>query len=122
MEGERIKIVKDWPELKSVCDIQVFLNFANFYQQFIQGFSRIAALLTSMLKTTRLPDKPASSKNNGSKLASSRNNDNKPASKKSNGNSEVNGFSVGRNGVEHAKKSGKSSKSKNLSKSRKSKG
>ena len=52
IEPERIKVVKEWPEPKSVRDIQVFLGFANFYQQFIQGFSKIAALLTSMLKTT----------------------------------------------------------------------
>ena len=52
MEDERIRAVKLWPEPKSVRDIQVFLRFANFYWQFIQGFSRIAASLTSMLKTT----------------------------------------------------------------------
>ena len=33
-------------------DIEVFLRFANFYRRFIQKFSRIAALLTSMLKTS----------------------------------------------------------------------
>ena len=37
----------------SIRDIQVFIGFANFYQHFIQGFSKIAALLTSILKTTR---------------------------------------------------------------------
>ena len=31
----------------------MFLGFANFYRQFIQGFSWIAALLTSMLKISR---------------------------------------------------------------------
>ena len=51
MEDERIKAVKQWPEPKSVRDIQVFLGFANFYQQFIQGFNSIAVSLTSMLKT-----------------------------------------------------------------------
>ena len=35
MEVKRIKVVKDWPEPKLVCDIQVFLGFANFYRQFI---------------------------------------------------------------------------------------
>ena len=59
-----------------------------------------------MLKTTGSPDKPASSKTNGSKSVSSRNNNSKPASEKNDGNDEVDGFSVGRNGVEHAKKSG----------------
>ena len=52
MEDERIRAVEQWPEPKSVRDIQVFLGFANFYRRFIQGFSHIAAPLTSMLKTT----------------------------------------------------------------------
>ena len=51
MEDERIEAVKQWPEPQSVQDIQVFLGFANFYRRFIQGFSWIAAPLTSMLKT-----------------------------------------------------------------------
>ena len=52
MEEERINAVKAWPEPKSVWDIQVFIRFANFYRRFIQGFSKIAAPLTSMLKTS----------------------------------------------------------------------
>ena len=32
----------------------MFIGFAKFYQCFIKGFSRIAALLTSLLKTIRL--------------------------------------------------------------------
>ena len=35
MEDERIEAVKQWPEPKSVRDIQVFLGFANFYRRFI---------------------------------------------------------------------------------------
>ena len=90
MEAKKIKIVKDWLKPKSVRNIQVFLDFANFYWQFIQGFSRIAALFTSMLKTTRSPDKPASSKTNGSRLASVKNNNSKPASEKNNGDGKFN--------------------------------
>ena len=52
MEDKQIEAVKQWPEPQSVRDIQVFLGFANFYRRFIQGFSRIAAPLTSMLKTS----------------------------------------------------------------------
>ena len=52
MEDEKIEAVKQWPELQSVQDIQVFLGFANFYRQFIQEFSQIAVPLTSMLKTS----------------------------------------------------------------------
>ena len=42
--------MKNWPEPKFIRDIQVFLDFANFYPCFIQGFSRIAAPPTLMLK------------------------------------------------------------------------
>ena len=56
MEDERIEVVRNWPEPKSVQDIQVFIGFANFYQRFIQGFSKIAVLFTLMLKTTRSLD------------------------------------------------------------------
>ena len=53
MGDEKIEAVRDWPEPKSIRDIQVCLSFTNFYLRFIQGFGKIAALLTSMLKTTR---------------------------------------------------------------------
>ncbi len=52
IEEEEMKAVRDWPEPQSVRDIQVFLGFANFYQWFIQEFSRLAAPLNSILKTT----------------------------------------------------------------------
>ncbi len=54
IEEKQIKAVHDWPEPQSVRDIQIFLGFANFYWRFIQGFSRLAAPLTSMLKTASL--------------------------------------------------------------------
>ena len=60
MEAKRIEVVRKWPEPKSVRDIQVFLGFANFYRRFIQGFSRIAAPLTSMLKTAAPPERSTS--------------------------------------------------------------
>ena len=59
MENERIKAVKSWPEPKSVQDIQLFIGFANFYRRFIQGFSKIAAPLTSMLKTSSTASPPS---------------------------------------------------------------
>ena len=59
MKDERIKAVEQCPEPKSVRDIQVFLRFANFYWQFIQGFSRIATPLTFMLKTIRSTESAA---------------------------------------------------------------
>ena len=54
MKDKRIEEVKNWPKPKSVCDIQVFLGFANFYWRFMQGFNKIAKPLTLMLKTLSL--------------------------------------------------------------------
>ena len=51
MEQKRIEAVNAWPKLKSIRDLQLFLGFSNFYQGFIQGFSKIAMPITSMLKT-----------------------------------------------------------------------
>ena len=53
IEDKRIKVVKNWPEPKSMRDIQVLLGCASFYQRFIQGFSK-AKPLTSMLRTTTI--------------------------------------------------------------------
>ena len=38
---EHIATILDWLILKSVHDIQVFLEFANFFRHFIEGYSRI---------------------------------------------------------------------------------
>ena len=56
MKDKQIKAVKNWTKSTSIREIQVFIGFANFYQHFIQGFSRIAAPLTLLLKATGLLD------------------------------------------------------------------
>jgi len=38
MSNDKIKIIQDWPEPKKVKDIQSFLDFANFYHQFIFNY------------------------------------------------------------------------------------
>ena len=63
IEAKRIEVLKDWLKSKSVYNVLVFLDFTNFYYWFIQDFSKILALLISMLKTAELPDMPASIKN-----------------------------------------------------------
>lgn len=54
IKDEQIKAVRDWPESQSVLDIQVFLRFGNFYERFIQDFSKLAAPFTLRLKITRV--------------------------------------------------------------------
>ena len=81
MEEEKIDAVKVWPEPKLVQDICVFIGFANFYRRFIQGFSKIALLLTSILKTSPQPASalPATGVNNSEVIRSSDGNDRKLA-------------------------------------------
>jgi len=48
MEQEKIKAVKEWKTLTKVKDVESFLGFANFYQQFIQNFSHTAKPLNKL--------------------------------------------------------------------------
>ena len=48
MSNDKIKIIQDWPESKKVKDIQSFLDFANFYHQFIFNYSDIVIPLTHL--------------------------------------------------------------------------
>ena len=115
MKDKQIEAIKQWPEPQSVWDIQVFLGFTNFYRQFIQGFSRIAVPLTSMLKTAE-PSK------GGDGVGGHR--------KAGRGGSKINGSKIDDvevdGGEVEVDKGGKkvrnSSKSKNLSKSKKTVG
>ncbi len=52
IEEENIEAVKTLPKLKSLGKMKMFIGFVNFYQYFISGFTKIAALLTSILTTT----------------------------------------------------------------------
>ena len=106
-EVKKIGIIKDWLEFKSIYNIQVFLNFTNFYQQFILNFNRIVALLTSILKITRLFNKLVSGKNNNNKLAFNKNNDSRSIFEKNNVNNQVNKFSVNDNDIKYITKSRK---------------
>ena len=56
MEDKKIEAVKNWPKPRLIREIQVFIGFANFYWYFIRDFSKIAAPVTSMLKTIRFSD------------------------------------------------------------------
>jgi hypothetical protein len=46
----RIKVIAEWLEPKFFKNVQIFLNFANFYHHFIKNYSRIAAPLISIFK------------------------------------------------------------------------
>jgi hypothetical protein len=48
MDPEKIRAIMDWKYPTSVKGIRSFLGFANFYRDFIAGFSHIAAPLTAL--------------------------------------------------------------------------
>ena len=53
MEKEKVRGVLEWPTPKCVKDIQKFLELANYYRQFIQGFASITRPLHDMVKKNR---------------------------------------------------------------------
>ena len=118
MDAEQIEVVKKWPESKSVRDIQVFLGFVNFYCQFIKGFSKIAALLISMLKTTISSQVLAANEMLGARVLAA---DEVGGGDRSNDRSKRGEPKTGKTSkVQKSSKSQKSAKSKKPSKSRNS--
>ncbi len=50
MNSSKINIIVNWFILINVKDVQSFLNFMNFYRRFIYDYSRIATLLTHLIR------------------------------------------------------------------------
>ena len=50
MDPSRVKTIREWPIPHSFQDIQVLLEFMNFYRQFIYKYSDIVTLMTDLLK------------------------------------------------------------------------
>lgn len=48
MDQGKVDAVRNWPQPKTVRELQRFLGFANFYRCFIAGFSSVAAPFTAM--------------------------------------------------------------------------
>jgi len=50
MSKSRLNTILDWPEPRSIKDIQQFIGFAGFYRRFVPKFSKIAIGMTNMLR------------------------------------------------------------------------
>jgi hypothetical protein len=50
MDPKKIQAIVDWEISLKLRDMQKFINFANFYRRFIDGFSDIYKLLTALNK------------------------------------------------------------------------
>ncbi len=49
IDDAKIKTIIKWPIFRNFRDIQVFLEFANFYRRFILRFSRVVKSLIDLL-------------------------------------------------------------------------
>ncbi len=49
MDDKKVQSVLNWPQPKTVKELQRFFGFVNFYKRFIRNFSTIAAPFTSLL-------------------------------------------------------------------------
>ena len=49
MEEDHVLTIHDWPKLQTHCKVQVFLGFANFYQQFVYQYSDLMWPLSNLL-------------------------------------------------------------------------
>ena len=50
MNLKKIKVIAEQLRSKLVKETQLFLEFVNFYQKFIQNYSKVAAALTDIIK------------------------------------------------------------------------
>jgi len=50
MDPDRVRTIAEWPEPRTVKEVQSFLGFANFYRNFIHQFSRMSAPLSEVTK------------------------------------------------------------------------
>jgi hypothetical protein len=50
MQTSRIIVVKNWSKSKFHRNVQIFINFANFYKRFVHAFFKTSAELISLLK------------------------------------------------------------------------
>ena len=48
VDPKNIRAIEDWPVPKDVMDVRYFMGITSYYRRFIEGFSRIANLITSL--------------------------------------------------------------------------
>lgn len=53
VDPSKVDAVLQWETSKSITEIQSFLGLANYYHKFIEGFSKLALLLTHLTRKGR---------------------------------------------------------------------
>lgn len=55
MDESRIHTIRDWPEPKTITELQAFLGFCGFFRRFVHQYSSITAPMTDLLKGSQKP-------------------------------------------------------------------
>ena len=50
MDPQKIEAIVNWKPPTNVSEVRSFLGLAGYYRKFVKGFSKIATLLTNLLK------------------------------------------------------------------------
>ena len=50
VDSQKIEAVVNWKPPKNVSEVRSFLGLAGYYKKFVEGFSKIAALLTKLTR------------------------------------------------------------------------
>ena len=53
MNSRRMKIIQTWFEFRTLRELQIFLEFANFYKRFVRFYVKITRVLTKLLKKNK---------------------------------------------------------------------
>ena len=50
MDPVKINMIKGWPTLRNILEVQFFLRFANFYCRFIEKYFEVTTSLINLIK------------------------------------------------------------------------
>jgi hypothetical protein len=50
VDPAKIQVIRDWPDLTTLTELQIFLGLSNFYLRFVLGFSHIAWALSQVTR------------------------------------------------------------------------
>ena len=53
MNSRKIKVIQTWLESRTLRELQIFLEFANFYKRFVRFYVKIIHALTKLLKENK---------------------------------------------------------------------